>query len=173
MHVPLCRVARPRARVVVLMCPLHRPCVFWGWLCCSTWLWGVREEGSGRARAELGRCAGPQVQKAVLGELQWGDFYKGYQDCSLHCGGTHLGPADRAGGSGLCLAGSKGWTALWIPFPLPTSSLMSPSSSRKDLIPHCQSLPSSAPQLQPPCLALRTRVGIGLDVRKKREIKVM
>lgn len=48
------RVARPRARVVVLMCPLHRPCVFWGQLCGSMWLWGAREEGSGGAWAELG-----------------------------------------------------------------------------------------------------------------------
>lgn len=138
-HVPLCRVARPRACVVVLMCPLQPPCVFWGWLCCSTWLWGAREEGSGRARAELGRCAGPQVQKAVLGELQWGDFYEGTRSASSTVGAPTLGQQTGLGALGCAWQGVRAGLhtqiTLWMPFPLPTPSLMSPTSSRRDFNP--------------------------------------
>lgn len=106
-HVLLCRVARPRARVVVLMCPLHRPCVFRGWLCHSMWLWGAKEGDQGRS---WGDALVPKCRRLCWGSCN-GGISVGYQECSQHCGSTDLGPADRAGGSGLCLAGNKGWTA--------------------------------------------------------------
>lgn len=77
----------------------------------------------------------PQCRGLCWGSCK-GGISVGYQECSQHCGGTYLGSADRAGGSGLCLAGNKGWTAPTDhprdAFSAPYPSLMSPTSSGKD-----------------------------------------
>lgn len=119
----------------------------------------------------------PRVQKAVLGELQWGDCCR-VPGVLPALWGHLLGARDRAGGSGLCLAGNKGCTA---PTDRPMDAFSTPHPIPHVLHQQQEGLESPITNLCPalhPAMATLPGFedsgwGLGLMLGKKRVIKVM